>query len=72
MYISGTRSKFSNKCVKFWQTGIQKHVCKQRKKSCVMFYRFRDHGLRTPDEGINQKNLKFWVDVADEMCFGST
>ena len=25
----------------------------------------QDHGLRTPNEGINQRNLKFWADVAD-------
>ena len=23
------------------------------------------HGLRTPNEGINQRNLKIWADVAD-------
>ena len=27
------------------------------------------HGLRTPNEGINQRNLKFWADIAD---FGRT
>ena len=27
-----------------------------------------NHGLRTPDEGINQRNLKIWADVA-EMVF---
>ena len=25
------------------------------------------HGIRTPNEGINRKNLKFWADVADEI-----
>ena len=30
------------------------------------------HGLRTPNEGINQRNLKFWADVADNICFGLT
>ena len=31
------------------------------------------HGLRTSNEGINQRNLKFWVDVADKIgCFGRT
>ena len=24
------------------------------------------HGLRTPNEGINERNLKFWADVADK------
>ena len=32
----------------------------------------RDHGLRTPNEGINQRNLNFWADVADNICFGRT
>ena len=30
------------------------------------------HGLRTPNEGINQRNLKIWADVGDELCFGRT
>ena len=30
------------------------------------------HGLRTPNEGINQRNLKIWADVADKICFGRT
>ena len=28
------------------------------------------HGLQTPNEGINQRNLKFWADVADKIGFG--
>ena len=31
-----------------------------------------NHGLRIPNEDINQRNLKFWADVADKMCFGRT
>ena len=31
-----------------------------------------DHGLRTSNEDINQRNLKFWVGVADKICFGRT
>ena len=30
------------------------------------------HGLRTPNEGINQLNLKIWANVADKICFGRT
>ena len=30
------------------------------------------HGLRTPNEGINQRHLKFSADVADEIFFGHT
>ena len=25
---------------------------------------------RTPNEGINQRYLKKWADVADKICFG--
>ena len=32
----------------------------------------QDHGLRTPNEGINQIYLKKWADVADKICFGRT
>ena len=30
------------------------------------------NGLRTPNEDINQRNLKIWADVADKICFGRT
>ena len=30
------------------------------------------HGLRTDNEGINQRNLRIWADVADKICFGRT
>ena len=36
------------------------------------FYVGSSHGLRTPNEGINQINLKIWADVADKICFGRT
>jgi hypothetical protein len=28
----------------------------------------RNHGLRTPNEGKNQRNLKIQADVADKIC----
>ena len=31
-----------------------------------------EHGLRTPNEGINQRNLKFWTELADKKCLGCT
>ena len=31
-----------------------------------------DNRLRTPNEGINFKNLKIWGDMADKICFGRT
>ena len=30
------------------------------------------HGLRTANEGINQRYLKKWADVADKICLGPT
>ena len=30
------------------------------------------HGLRTPNEGINQRCLKNWADVADKIFFSRT
>ena len=30
------------------------------------------NGLQTPNEGINQRNLKIWANVADKICFGCT
>ena len=30
------------------------------------------HGLWTTNEGITQRNLKIWADVADKKCSGST
>ena len=29
-------------------------------------------GLRTPNEGINQRNLKIWAEEADKIFFGHT
>ena len=31
-----------------------------------IYYDGLRHGLRTPNEGINQRNLKIWADVADK------
>ena len=30
------------------------------------------HGLRTPNEGINQRYLKNWANEADKICFSRT
>ena len=31
-----------------------------------------DHGVRTPNDGINQRYLKEWANVVDKICFGCT
>ena len=51
-----------------WPIGRVRYVCRQK---CLTDNGFR-HGLRTPNEGINQRNLKFWAEVADKICFGRT
>ena len=33
-------------------------------------YGMYPHRLRTHKESINQRNLKFWADMADKICFG--
>ena len=36
-----------------------------------VFHRYYSaNGLRTPNEGIHQRNLKIWAAVADKICFG--
>ena len=37
-----------------------------------LWFHALEHGLRTSNEGINQKYLKNWADVADKICFGRT
>ena len=37
----------------------------------IIAYEFK-HGLRTPNEGLNQRNLKIWANLADKICFGCT
>ena len=44
---------------------------RQAKMKHFMLNKF-SHGLRTPNEGITQRNLKIWADVADKICFGRT
>ena len=36
----------------------------------AMSFLTQNHGLRTPNEGINKRSLKNWADVADKICFG--
>ena len=31
-----------------------------------------NHGLRTPNVGINQRNLKIWDNVANKIYLGQT
>ena len=42
------------------------------KDGLVIFAYVSKHGLRTPNEGIYQRYLKNWADVADKICFGHT
>ena len=40
------------------------------RESSILFGYEAQNGLRTPNEGINQRNLKIWAGVADKICFG--
>ena len=44
----------------------------ERKSEKIEISFLQNHGLRTPNEGINQSYLKNWADVADKICFGRT
>ena len=64
----------------FWLNKVQ--LCIPKKLCMMISSTFADpelynavshiHGLRTPNEGINQRNLKIWADVADKISFGRT
>ena len=58
-----SRKKYSSSLIikKFWQI--------RSIYSCSSFStNGSDHGLRTPNEGINDKNLKIWADVATKYA----
>ena len=40
--------------------------------ACCLYIYTAYHGLPTPNEGINKRNLKIWAVVADKICFGHT
>ena len=51
----------------------QKHPSfRTRLQSKYPVLHWETHGLRTPNEGINQRYLKIWADVADKICFSRT
>ena len=45
---------------------------KNRAKTLMKVLHQITDGLRTPNDGINQRYLKNWADVADKICFGRT
>ena len=52
--------------------GKFRHVKQLLKISELEFLYTIAHGLRTPNEGINQRYLKNGAEVADKICFGRT
>ena len=42
------------------------------KNESIAFDSSKRHGLRTANEGKNQRSLKIWANVADKICFGRT
>ena len=56
---------------KIWGVGRHNKVdCLLNGK--VLLLELLKHRLRIPNEGINQRNLKIWADVADKIFFGRT
>jgi hypothetical protein len=60
----GTNIARKNKCMK--------QECKVQVHSKFSTDYRPSHRLWTPNEGIHQRNLKIWADVADKICFGRT
>ena len=58
----------------YFKSGHQKYIelveLRNSYKVNIDLYDTFGHGVRTPNEGINQRNLKISADVADEICFG--
>ena len=52
------------------ECGVLNHKREQAHKKRPQFG--LKHGLRTHNEGKNQRNLKFWADMADKICFSRT
>ena len=50
---------------------LQKWILFRRNERGNPWYNTR-HGLRTPNEDINQRYLKNWAGVADKICFCRT
>ena len=48
------------------------HMYFSRSNVPISDFEHQFHGLRTPNEGINQRYQKNWADVADKICLGHT
>ena len=51
---------------------LKKYMYKPRVILSRVWYMVHYHGLRTPNEDINQRYLKNWTGVADKISFGRT
>ena len=58
----------------YWQTLVKIELSKQKYRYAIFLVMIFDsmHELRTLNEGINQRYLKNWADVADKISFGRT
>ena len=66
-------AKPENAIINFLEISMLNEATEDQK---ILFFKnsfdHADHGLRTPNEGINQRYLKNWADVADKICFSHT
>ena len=51
---------------------LSSHDCTAGNYRLLVIVNLIYHGLRTPNEVINQKYQQNWADVADKICFGHT
>ena len=53
---------------------VMSHIIRYHNKRISVFFTNKDydHGLRTLNECINQRNLKIWANVAAKICFSRT
>ena len=64
-HIPGCKKNYVNNHTQDLTTNSEFHIL-----DSDFFVYCLNHGLLTPNEGINQRNMKIWADVADKICFG--
>ena len=70
--LQATKAEKNNLKVHVNNVRIRHNIFHLREKKSQKSFHQSAHGLRTPNEGITQRNMKFWSNVADKICFGCT